>query len=109
MERKVIKFRDFLADLVQKGEKDSTWRLFDDKDLQKGDRVDLVNWNTGEKFAEAILTEVHERSMGDLKPIDFEGHEKFENEEEMYKAYRTYYGDMVGPETLVKIIHFSLI
>ena len=55
MEKKTIKFRDFLVELVQKGDKDSTWRLFDDKDLQKGDEVDLINWNTGEKFADADL------------------------------------------------------
>lgn len=108
MERKKIKFRDFLAVLILKGEKVSTWRLFDDKDLQTGDKVDLINWNTGEKFAEAELTNVQEKQMGQLEPADFDGHEKFDSEEGMYKNYRTYYGDHVGPETIVKIIHFQL-
>ena len=108
MEKKTIKFRDFLVELVQKGDKDSTWRLFDDKDLQKGDEVDLINWNTGEKFADAVLTEVREKKLGQLEPSDFEGHEKFESEEAMYAAYRTYYGDRVTPETLVKIIRFQM-
>lgn len=108
MEKKTIKFRDFLANLVSKGEKDSTWRLFDDKDLQEGDEVDLINWNTKEKFAEAVLTEVREKKMAELEPADFEGHERFESEEKMYEAYRTYYGDKVGPDTSVKIIRFRL-
>ena len=108
MERKTIKFRDFLVELVQKGEKDSTWRLFDDKDLTVGDDVDLINWNTKEKFAEAVLIEVREKTLGSLEPSDFEGHEKFESEEEMYKSYREYYGEGVGPETVVKIIRFKL-
>lgn len=108
MERKSIKFRDFLAELILKGEKDSTWRLFDDKNLQEGDDVDFINWNTKEKFAEAILTKVYEKTLGGLEPEDFDGHEKFESEKQMYENYRTYYGDKVGPDTVVKIIHFRL-
>ena len=55
---KIIKFRDSLAKLVLAGEKDLTWRLFDDKDLVEGDKVDLINWNTKEKFGEAVLVKV---------------------------------------------------
>jgi hypothetical protein len=109
MDRKTIKFRDFLAEMVLTGEKCSTWRLFDDKDLQEGDEVSLLNWNTGETFAEASLTKVYEKKLGELEPQDFEGHEKFESEEVMYESYRTYYGDRVGPETIVKIIRFKLL
>jgi hypothetical protein len=69
----------------------------------------LINWNTGKKFAEAILTKVHEKKLDELEPHDFEGHEKFESEEAMYESYRTYYGDSVGPEAVVKIIRFKLI
>ena len=43
MERKSIKFRDNLAKLVLAGEKDLTWRLFDDKDFKEGDEVDFKN------------------------------------------------------------------
>src|ERR1700722_8296304 len=100
MESKIIKFRDNLAKLVLAGEKDSTWRLFDDKDLSKSDEVELMNWDTKEVFAKATLTEVREKKMGELKDADFDGHEKFANEEEMYKTYRTYYGDKVGPDTI---------
>ncbi|HLP86774.1 MAG TPA: ASCH domain-containing protein [Candidatus Paceibacterota bacterium] len=108
MESKVVKFRDKLAKLILAGEKNLTWRLFDDKDLKKGDIVDLVNWNTGEKFGEAKLTDVYEKKMGEVEESDFDGHEKFTSDEEMYQTYRTYYGDKVGPETIVKIIRFEL-
>ena len=108
MERKVIKFRSELAKLILVGEKDSTWRLFDDKELSEGDEVDLINWDTKEKFSEATLIEVREKKMGELEDSDFDGHEKYENREEMYKTYRTYYGDRVGPETVVKIIRFTI-
>lgn len=108
MEKKVIKFRDYLAKMVLAGEKNLTWRLFDDKNFMEGDEVDLVNWNTGEKFGEAVLTKVREKKMGELEESDFDGHEKFADDEEMYRTYRTYYGDRVGPDTIVKIIKFRL-
>lgn len=72
MEHKVIKFRDHLAQLVLTGEKDLTWRLFDDKDLKKGDVVDLMNWNTREIFGTAKLLDVWKKKMGDLEESDFE-------------------------------------
>ncbi|PIR58090.1 MAG: hypothetical protein COU71_00535 [Parcubacteria group bacterium CG10_big_fil_rev_8_21_14_0_10_38_31] len=107
--QKSLKFRDYLVPLVLSGEKDSTWRLFDDKDLQTGDKVELINWNSKEKFGEAELIKAMEKKMGDLEEADFDGHERFESNEEMYKTYRKYYGDSVGAETLVKIIKFRLI
>jgi hypothetical protein len=108
MPYKTIKFRPNLAELVLVGKKDLTWRLFDDKDLLEGDEVDLINWETKTKFAEAVLTKVWEKKMGELNEADFDGHEKFPSEDEMYKTYRTYYGEKVGPDTVVKIIRFKL-
>lgn len=108
MANKVIKFRDNLAKLILAGEKDLTWRLFDDKNFQKGDVVDLMNWNTREIFGSAKLIQVWEKKMSELEQADFDGHEKFSSEEEMYRTYRTYYGDKVGPDTIVKIIRFKL-
>ncbi|HEY5383048.1 MAG TPA: ASCH domain-containing protein [Candidatus Paceibacterota bacterium] len=108
MEKKTIKFRGNLAKLVLAREKDTTWRLFDDKNLSEGDGVDLVNSDTKEKFGKATLIKVWEKKMEELVDSDFDGHEKFESEEEMYKIYRTYYGNKVGSETIVKIIRFKL-
>lgn len=42
-----------LVPLVLSGEKTSTWRLFDDKDLQKDDDLLLINKATGDEFAKA--------------------------------------------------------
>ena len=105
---KTIKFREYLVPLVLSGEKDCTWRLFDDKDLEEGDRVTLINWNTLEPFSDAILVSVKEKTLKDLHDADFEGHEKFESTEKMYEEYRKYYGDKVTPESVVKIIKFRL-
>jgi hypothetical protein len=104
---KTIKFRPALAQLIIEGKKTTTWRLFDDKDLQAGDVVELVNWETKEVFGHAVIAEVDEKKIKDLDDRDWEGHERFSSDEEMYDAYREYYpGKDIGPNTLVKILHF---
>lgn len=105
---KTLKFAPHLVPLVLSGEKTSTWRLFDDKELQKGDELVLINKETGEEFARAIITKTEEKKLKDLKECDFVGHEKFESEEKMYEAYRSYYGDKVNPDTIVKMVDFKL-
>jgi len=105
---KTLKFRSYLVPKVLSGEKYSTWRLFDDKDIQEGDEVDLLEFVTNSHFGKAKVTKVVEKPMGELTDGDKEGHEGFESEEEMYKIYETYYKQPVGPETIVKIIWFKL-
>jgi hypothetical protein len=106
---KTVKFRPHLIPIVLSGEKTSTWRLFDDKDLKEGDELSLLNWETKEEFARAIITKVEEKKLKDLEESDFEGHEKFESEEKMYETYRKYYGDKVTPDTIVKMVDFKLL
>lgn len=109
MQKKTLKFRDHLAKLVLSGEKTSTWRLFDEKNLAEGDEVELINKDSGERFADATITDVREKELGKIEASDFDGHESFASEEEMYQTYRSYYGDMVGPSTIVKIIKFRIV
>ena len=106
---KTVKFMPHLAEMVLAGDKTSTWRLFDDKDLSVGDELSLVNKETLEGFAKAKIIKVEEKKLKDLKDEDFVGHERFESEEQMYQTYRSYYGDKVGPDTIVKMIDFELV
>lgn len=106
---KTIKFYKDLAEKILAGEKTSTWRLFDDKDLQVGDRVEFVMKETGEKFGEAELTHVEEKNLGDIEERDFDGHERYESREKMMETFRRYYGDAVSPDTVVKMITFQLL
>jgi hypothetical protein len=50
---KTLKFAANLVPLILSGEKTSTWRLFDDKDLQVGDELEFINKNTNTTFASA--------------------------------------------------------
>ena len=60
--RKTIKFRDYLVPLVLSGEKNSTLRLFDDKDFKEGDKVDFINKDTLKKFGEAVIISIQEKN-----------------------------------------------
>ena len=104
---KTIKFMPHLVELILAGKKSSTWRLFDDKDLSEGDALIFVNKETGEEFGTGKITKVAMRVLGGLTDADWEGHERFVSEEEMYATYKKYYGDRVSPETEVKIIGFE--
>lgn len=106
---KGLKFQPHLVKLILSGSKKSTWRLFDDKDLQFGDEIEFYEINVNKPFAAAVITKVVEKQLGNLKDDDWVGHERFKDEEEMYTTYRKYYGPEVCPETVVKIISFELL
>lgn len=105
---KTLKFTENLVPLVLSGKKYTTWRLFDDKNIQEEDKIDFVNASTKEIFAHAYITKVVEKPMSEVRDEDFEGHEKYDSNEQMYKTYSDYYRQLVGPDTVVKIIWFEL-
>ena len=106
---KTLKFREKLSKLILKGEKDITWRLFDDKNLSMGDRVQFLVWENLEEFAQAELLEVKETTFGELTSKDWEGHEKFELDKEMYQTYSKYYNREVIAGSPVKVIKFKVL
>lgn len=108
MRMKLLKFRSQLVPLVLSGQKDITWRLFDDKDLSVGDKVELREFGKDSSFAVAVITKVTEKKFGDLNKLDKDGHELFSSIKEMYDTYSTYYNTDVTPDTYLKVIHFEL-
>lgn len=105
---KTLKFAPHLVPLIESGEKTTTWRLFDDKNLETGDELTFVNKETGKEFGTAKVTWLSVRSLGALTDEDWAGHERFPSDEAMYAQYRAYYPhEDVGPDTLVKILTFE--
>ena len=94
--------------MILSGEKTSTWRLFDDKDLQMGDEFEFINRTTGEKFGMAKIISVKEKKLGEISESDFEGHEQYKDKVEIMRTYRSYYGDAVNEDTIVKIVNFEM-
>jgi len=109
VDKKRLKFHPDLVPLIVNGSKITTWRLFDDKNLQIGDELILVNSKTTEDFSNAKIVLVNETTFEKLTPKDWAGHEKFSSPEEMYKSYSKYYGCAVDQNSLLKIIKYELI
>jgi hypothetical protein len=106
---KTLKFRKELVELIKNGSKNSTWRIFDDKNISEGDQFELIVWKTDKPFAIGKVTKVMEKPLGKLTFEDKKGHEEFSSYQEMYDTYSTYYGRSVGPDTKIKIIWFKLL
>jgi len=112
---KKLKLDHELATLVLNGEKTSTWRIFDDKDLSVNDRVILIDKvdpdkpQTWKNIGVATINKVIEKRLSDIVGDDFDGHEEFASRDEMLATYRKYYGADVSWNTPVKMLHFSFL
>lgn len=104
---KTLKFRGFKAEMILRGDKTSSLRLFDDKDLKPGDELELINWDTKKSFAKAKITEIVEKRLKEINDNDLVGHEPFQ--EGIVENQKKYYGENVNPDTVGKIVRFKLI
>lgn len=93
--------------MILSGAKTATWRLFDDKDLMVGDEIEFINIETGKVIGTGKITKLKLTTLDSLDESDWNGHENFASEAEMYETYRGYYGHKVGPDSELKIIHFT--
>jgi hypothetical protein len=105
---KILRFSEPLPEMILTGKKNSTFRINDEKEIKIGDNLSLC-YNNDEEFAKAVVTETKETIFSRLTNKDFEGHEKFSSNKEMYDLYSKYYKTKIGLETKVKIIRFKLI
>jgi ribonuclease HI len=111
---KTLKLDHTLAEMVRRGDKTATWRLYDDKDISVNDRIELLDKvnpadpSTWQTVGTARVDAVVEKRLGDVTQADFSGHEEFVSREDMLKAYQGYYGSQVTYETPIKMIHFTL-
>lgn len=105
---KRLKFSEPLPEMILSGEKDSTWRIDDDKDITIDDILSLCH-NDGTEFAKAKVKWVKYTRFRYLTEEDKQGHESFSTDEEMYRTYSAYYGMNVLPDTALKIIKYELI
>jgi ribonuclease HI len=110
---KTLKFDHDLAKLILTGEKTSTWRLYDDKDLSVDDEIRIVdkvdpnNAETWQVVGQGKITQITEKKLGDVTEEDMKGHEAFSSKEQMLNTYKDYYGERVTFETPVKIVFFK--
>lgn len=112
---KSLKLDHELAKLVLSGEKTSTWRIRDEKNISVNDRIELIDkvdpadpasWVV---IGVATVNSVSEKRLGELTAEDFDGHEVYQTSKELIATYRGYYGDDVDEATPIKMIHFSFV
>jgi ribonuclease HI len=110
---KTLKLDHNLAQMVLRGEKTSTWRLYDDKDLSVNDQVRIIDKidperpETWKVIGVAQINTVVQKRLADITEADYDGHDRFESHNDMLQSFRHYYGRQVDFDTPVKIIRFS--
>lgn len=106
---KTLKFASKLVPLILEGKKTTTWRLFDDKNIEAGDELSFLEFGIEKEFARAKVLYVRKKKLGEVTPEDFtEGHEAYASREEMFEVFRSYYGDRASESADLKIIKFKL-
>lgn len=110
---KSLKLDHELAKLVLSGQKTSTWRIYDDKDISVDDKIELIDkvdpddQSTWVYIGVATVDQVSEKRLGDIQKEDFTGHEHYQSTRQLIDTYRGYYGDAVDEQTPVKMVHFT--
>lgn len=110
---KTLKFEHSSARLIQTGEKTSTWRLYDDKDLSVGDdfkiidKVNPTDTTSWQIIGNGKISQIVEKKLNDLSEQEINSEKGFKTKDEILDAYRGYYGERVTFETPVKIVTFD--
>jgi hypothetical protein len=77
---KKLKLEHKLAQRVLSGEKTSTWRIFDDKDLSVNDKVLLIDKvdprrpETWKNIGVATINAVVQKRLSEISEADMDGH-----------------------------------
>ncbi|MEI6379035.1 MAG: ASCH domain-containing protein [Candidatus Falkowbacteria bacterium] len=109
-QNKVLKRLKFSAHLVAPildGSKTVTWRLFDDKDLQVGDELELIESAGSQLIARASITAVAEKPLGEVTEDEM-AENGYRDHAHVLEFNRQLYGASVTEDTLVKIITFEI-
>src|ERR1035437_131685 len=106
---KTLKFDHDQAQAIFAGQKNSTWRLYDDKDLSVSDEIKVIDKvepkrpESWQIIGQARVIEVIEKLLGAVTAEDLQAPPPFMSKEEVLETYKGYYGHRVNFETPVKI------
>jgi ribonuclease HI len=110
---KSLKLDHSLAQAVADGTKNSTIRLFDDKDLTVNDQVELIDKvdprdrNSWVPLGTVTIKQVVQKRVGEITVKDLREHGLYDSTEAMLTELQRYYGPGISLETPAKIITFS--
>lgn len=110
---KQLKFEHSFATDIQAGNKTATLRINDDKDIQLGDNIELVDKvkrdhpTSWEVLGILHITAITNIALSDLKRENFIKAESFLTIDEMIQVFRRFYGEHIYENTEVAIVEFS--
>lgn len=110
---KLLKVSHKIAGLINNGQKNTTWRINDEKNVSVDDIIGLVdkvdpeNRDSWMVFGTGIVNTVLQKRLADIKPGDLGPGEDFSSKAEMLKTFKKYYGNDINDHTSVKIIGFD--
>jgi len=106
---KTLKFKSAIAKNILNGTVARTWRLFDDKQLEVDDILQLINSDDSKPFGYAKINRIVVKHIKDVTDDDMERHKIYKNIDAIINEFKGYYGNKVRPESVVKIIDFSFL
>jgi len=102
-----------MAKLIYSGEKKSTWRINDEKNVSVDDQIGIIDkvnpddHSSWQIIGTGRVSEVLQKRLNDIEPGDLGVGEDFESKPQMLKTFRKYYGGDISEHTPVKIISFD--
>jgi len=105
---KTLKFAPPLPEMILSWQKNTTWRISDDKNISIWDMIECFDIQK-KNFATIQVTKVKNTTFWNLDEEDKNWHETFETDEIMYATYEKYYNKKITPKTEVKVVKFEVI
>ncbi|HEY7534541.1 MAG TPA: reverse transcriptase-like protein [Thermodesulfobacteriota bacterium] len=108
---KTLKFDHSLANLIRQGKRTSTWRIFDDKAITVGDRIDVIDktdpnnplsWSV---FGVIKVIAISQRNLQNISTEELR-EQGFSDSEDAKVVMQRYYGSLFDDDTKIKIIQF---
>ena len=103
---KKLLFAPPFPSILFSGEKTKTFRVSGGERYNLGDFLSLCD-EKGEEFTRAVVSNKNRKTFQELTDSDWQGHERFNSHEEMYKTYSNWQKFQVKPSTSLDIIEYK--
>jgi ribonuclease HI len=110
---KYVKVSHKVSKLIMDGEKSSTWRINDEKNISVDDAIGIIDKvdpkdpSSWQIIGTGHVNSVIQKRLSDVHSDDLGPGETFDSRQEMMKTFRKYYGPDISERTTLKIINFD--
>lgn len=110
---KQLKFSHKAAQLINSGDKRSTFRMFDDKDISVNDEIEIIDKvdpnrpSTWRPICIVKVNSVIQKRLSNIDSDDLTKYDIYPTFDKLLHAMKIYYGNRFNAESTIKIISFS--